>query len=277
MVSLTHYEADSSLKGLSMRHLTKLIFVAATIALSAVSPALADLRIGVAAEPYAPFTSKDASGKWVGWEIDMVDALCAEIKEKCTIVETAWDGIIPALTAKKIDVILASMSKTAKRKEVINFSDTYYMTAVMMAGPKDGDKDISPEHMKGKTIGTQVSSIQAAYLDKYYAKTSTIKTYQTLDDANADLAAGRIDGVLANGLALEAFVASEQGACCEVKDAVIYDKDVLGEGIGAGMRKEDTELAAKINAGLAALSKAGTFETISAKYKLTGKLITPKG
>ena len=259
-----------------MRQLTKLFFAVATLAFASVGPALADLRIGVAAEPYPPFTSKDASGKWVGWEVDMVDALCAEIKEKCTIVETAWDGIIPALTAKKIDVIIASMSKTAKRKEVINFSDSYYSTTAMMAGAKNGDKDISPAHMAGKTIGTQVSTVQAAYLDKYYAKTSTIKTYQTQDEANADLAAGRLDGVLANGLALEAFVSSEQGGCCEVKAAVPYDTEILGEGIGAGLRKEDTELAAKINAGLAALAKAGTLDSISAKYNLTGKLITPK-
>ena len=259
-----------------MRRLATLLFSTATLAFWSISPAFADLRIGVAAEPYAPFTSKDASGKWVGWEIDMMDALCAQIKEKCTIVETAWDGIIPALNAKKIDVILASMSKTPKRKEVIGFSDSYYNTAIMMAGPKGGDKDVSPAHYEGKTIGAQVSSIQAAYLDKYFAKTSMIKSYQTLDDANADLAAGRLDGVLANGLALDAFLASEQGACCEIKAAVPYDQEIFGEGVGAGLRKEDTALAAKINEGIAALAKAGTFEEISAKYKLTGKLITPK-
>lgn len=269
--------SDSRQKGNMMRYLTNLILIAVATAFTFVAPAMAELRIGVAAEPYPPFTSKDASGKWVGWEIDMVNALCAEIKEKCTIEETAWDGIIPALNAKKIDVILASMAITAKRREVINFSDAYYITTVMMAGPKSGDKDVSPAHLAGKSIGAQISSVQAAYLEKYYGKTSTIKTYATQDDADADLAAGRLDGVLANGLALDAFVASGQGACCEVKAAVPYDKEIIGEGVGAGLRKEDTELAAKINAGLAALAKAGTFDAISAKYNLTGKLITPKG
>ena len=65
-------------------------------------PAYADLKMGVAAEPYAPFTSKDASGVWVGWEVDFMNALCAEIGEKCTIEEVAWDGIIPALTVEEI-------------------------------------------------------------------------------------------------------------------------------------------------------------------------------
>ena len=186
------------------------IALLAAAALLAATPALADLRIGVAAEPYPPFTAKDAGGKWVGWEIDPVDALCAGMKEKCEIVEAAWDGIIPALTANKIDVIIASMSKSPKRREVIDFSDTYYTSAAVMTGAKNGDMDFSPEHLAGKTIGVQVASIHAAYPEKYYFKSATIKTYQTQDEVNQDLAAGRIDYVLANGTTLDAFLKSAQ-------------------------------------------------------------------
>src|SRR5438046_491651 len=76
----------------------------------------ADIKFGIAAEPYPPFTSKDASGKWIGWEIDLMDAVCKQLREKCEIVEVAWDGIIPALTSKQIDVIWSSMSITAERQ-----------------------------------------------------------------------------------------------------------------------------------------------------------------
>src|SRR4051812_49388875 len=103
---------------------------AALIATSA--PAMADLRFGVSAEPYPPFSSKDATGKWVGWEIDLMDAVCAEMKEKCSIVEVAWDGIIPALTSKQIDVIWSSMLITQKRKETIDFTQMYYDTPPAM-------------------------------------------------------------------------------------------------------------------------------------------------
>ena len=65
--------------------------------------AQADLKFGVAAEPYPPFTSQDASGKWVGWEADLMDAICKEMQEKCEFVGVSWDGIIPALLAKKFD------------------------------------------------------------------------------------------------------------------------------------------------------------------------------
>ena len=220
-----------------LSNITRILLVCAGTLTLLSSGATADIKIGVAAEPYPPFTSKDATGKWVGWEIDLVDSVCTEIHEKCDIVETAWDGIIPALNANKIDVIAASMAITSKRKEIIAFSSPYYQSAAVMIGAKNGDLDVTPTHLAGKTIGVQVSTIHAAYLEKYFAKTSEIKTYQTQDEANQDLSAGRIDYVLANGLALDSFLKSAVD-CCEVKAAVPYDADVFGQGVGFGLRKD---------------------------------------
>ena len=73
--------------------------------------------------------------------------MCAEINEKCELVEVAWDGIIPALTSKQIDVIWSSMSVTDERKKTIDFSDMYYDSAAVIIGPKSDDKDFSPEHL----------------------------------------------------------------------------------------------------------------------------------
>src|SRR6476619_7349801 len=157
-----------------------------------VGNACAELKFGIAAEPYPPFESKDATGKWIGWEIDLMDAVCKQLKEKCEIVEVAWDGIIPALTSKQIDVIWSSMSITDERKKTIDFTDMYYNTPTVIIGPKDGDKDISPDHLAGKTIGAQVSTTHQNYVQKYFGAKSTIKTYQTQDEANQDLAAGRL-------------------------------------------------------------------------------------
>ena len=256
----------------------RIMMAAATVALMAVAtPAMADLKMGVAAEPYAPFTSKDASGVWVGWEVDFMNALCAEIGEKCTIEEVAWDGIIPALQSKKFDAIMSSMSVKPERELVINFSSLYYNSAAVLIGPKSDDKDFSPEHLSGKTIGVQVSTTHASYIDKYYVpKGAIVKTYATQDEANNDLAAGRLDYVMADGVALGAFLQSEQGlACCEQKGAVPLDVEVLGKGVGLGIRKEDTELLAKVNAGIKAMADKGTFGPITTKWKLDGKIITP--
>ncbi|EHH09556.1 Lysine-arginine-ornithine-binding periplasmic protein, partial [Mesorhizobium amorphae CCNWGS0123] len=90
--------------------------------------ASADVRFGIMNEAYPPFFAKDASGKWQGWEIDLMDAVCAEMKEKCSIVELSWDGLIPALQTKKFDVIWSSMSNTEERQKIIDFTDKYYNT-----------------------------------------------------------------------------------------------------------------------------------------------------
>jgi polar amino acid transport system substrate-binding protein len=254
-----------------------LLAAAATVALFTTAPAHADLKMGVAAEPYAPFTSKDASGAWVGWEVDFMNALCAEIGEKCMIEEVAWDGIIPALQSKKFDAIMSSMSVKPERELVINFSSLYYNSAAVLIGPKNDDKDFSPEHLSGKTIGVQVSTTHSSYIDKYYVpKGAIVKTYATQDEANNDLAAGRLDYVMADGVALDAFLSSEQGiACCEQKGAVPIDVEVLGKGVGFGIRKEDAELLAKINTGIKAMSDKKLFDPITTKWKLDGKIITP--
>jgi polar amino acid transport system substrate-binding protein len=234
------------------------------------------IKFGVAAEPYPPFSSADASGKWVGWEMDLMDMVCAEAKIECELVPTAWDGIIPALTSKQIDVIWSSMSITAERKQTIDFTNMYYNSGAVMIGATNGDKDITPAHLAGKSIGVQVSTIHEKYIQKYFGATSTVKTYQTQDEANNDLAAGRIDYAMADSLALDAFLQSDAGkACCELKGLVPEDREILGDGVGGGVRKEDTALKDQLNAAISSLAKAGKLEELNGKYGLSGKIIVP--
>jgi polar amino acid transport system substrate-binding protein len=251
----------------------------ATVALLALgtTAARADLTFATDAAPYPPFTSQNAAGEWEGWEYDLLQAVCAEMKEKCTLIPIAWDGIIPALLEKKMDGIFGSMSITDERKKQINFSDMYYNSASVIIGPKGGDHNIAPEAFKGKTIGVQASSTHANYTEKYFVPAGAVsKAYKGQDEANADLAAGRVDYVQADGVTLGAFLASPEGACCEVYGAVPIDVVVLGPGVGVGLRKEDTALLEKINAAIKALAAKGTFDELTAKYKLTGLLTLPK-
>lgn len=250
------------------------------LAVLALGPqARADIRFGFAAEPFPPFLSKDAAGQWVGWEADVIAAICADLKEKCTSGEVAWDGLIPALQAGQFDVIWASMSITPKRQEVIAFTDPYYTTRVQVMGARTGDLDISPAHLAGKVIGVQMATIHQRYAEKYFEPAgASLKTYQRQDDANQDLAAGRIDYVQAAAPAISAFLETETGrACCELKGDVAWDADILGRGVGGGLRKDDAALKAKLDAAIADLARAGTFAQITAKYPgLPGMIITPK-
>ncbi|MGX1495802.1 polar amino acid transport system substrate-binding protein [Labrenzia sp. MBR-25] len=251
-----------------MKHILKTTLAAAALATMAFTGALAEeVKVGIAAEPYPPFTSPDSSGKWVGWEIEFMDAICAEAKLDCVVTPVAWDGIIPALTSGKIDMIIGSMSITEERLKTIDFSDKYYNTPTGIIGAKGDDFEATPEGLSGKIIGVQVSTIHADYAEKHFGDVAAeIKQYQTQDEANQDLAAGRVDAVQADAIALDAFLKSEGGDCCELKGNVEDDQAILGAGVGVGLRKDDTELKDKLNAAIKAIRDNGTYESFSKKY-----------
>jgi polar amino acid transport system substrate-binding protein len=239
--------------------------------------AKADLVFATDAAPYPPFTSQNAAGEWEGWEYEALMAVCAEMNEKCTLIPIAWDGIIPALLEKKMDGIFGSMSRTEERMKQIDFSDMYYNSASVIIGQKGGEKTVDPAKLAGKTIGAQTSTIHANYVEKYYVPAgATLKVYKGQDEANADLAAGRLDAVQADGIALDTYLKTDEGkACCEMYGTVADDPTVLGSGVGVGIRKEDTALKDKINAAIKSAAAKGVFEQLTAKYGLTGLILLP--
>ncbi|MCA0905686.1 transporter substrate-binding domain-containing protein [Ruegeria marisrubri] len=224
-----------------------------------------EVKIGIAAEPYPPFASLDSSGNWVGWEIDVINAVCAAAELDCVITPVAWDGIIPSLTGQQIDAIMASMSITEERLKTIDFSDPYYNTPAVIVADKSMDIEATPESLAGKVVGVQASTIHQAYAQEYF-KDSELKVYQTQDEANQDLFAGRIDATQADSIAMADFVNSDAGACCEIKGAVADDPAILGRGVGAGVRKGDDDLLAALNKGIAAILADGTHEKITSNY-----------
>ncbi|AMM83108.1 transporter substrate-binding domain-containing protein [Martelella lutilitoris] len=250
-----------------MKKLTSaLLGAAACLALSAGAASAETVKVGVAAEPYPPFTVPDAAGNWTGWEIDLMDALCKEAALDCVITPIAWDGIIPALTAGKIDAIMASMSITPEREEQIAFSDKYYSTPGAIVAEAGSGIEPTNESLSGKVLGVQVSTTNQDYAEKHFPD-AEIKTYQTQDEVNQDLYAGRIDAEIADLVTLQPFLESDNGkACCEMMGTVAQDVEIYGPGIGVGLRKDDTELREKFNAAIAAVRADGTYEEITKKY-----------
>lgn len=233
----------------------------------AATGASAEIKLGLDTAPYPPFADQDASGTRSGFEIELGEAICAAMGETCVWTPIAWDGIIPALTEGKIDAIFASMSITEERMQTIDFSDKYYNTPAALVAAKDMDVDGSPESMKGKIVGAQVSTIHANYAEKYYKGVADdIKvTYQAFDEHNNDLVAGRLDAVIGDSLAFSDFLNSDAGACCEIK-AYLKDEAIFGKGVGVGIRKGDDALREKFNAAIAKVRADGTYDAIAKKY-----------
>jgi polar amino acid transport system substrate-binding protein len=244
----------------------RIIAAAAILALGAgaAHAEMKKVRIGTEGA-YPPFNSVSTSGELVGFDIDIAKALCAKMKVECTFVAQDWDGIIPALLAKKFDAIVASMSITEERKQKVAFTVPYYSTPGNFIAPKDTKlTDLSPTGLKGKTIGTQSSTTASVYLEEKY-KNSDIKLYPTQDEANADLANGRLDTILADKFVLyEWLEKTDAGKCCKFIGADI--KDVNPEGTGIAVRKEDNELREALNKAIKEIVADGTYKTINAKY-----------
>ncbi len=239
----------------------------AAAALALGTAALAEpVKVGIAAEPYPPFASPDASGNWVGWEVDMIHAVCKAAEMDCVVTPVAWEGIIPSLTGGQIDAIMASMSITEERMKVIDFSDKYYNTPAVVVAAKGSGITPTPEGLAGKIIGAQVSTIHEAYAKAHFTD-AELKTYQTTDEGFQDLAAGRIDASQADSIAIDDFMATDAGkACCEIAGAVADDPAILGSGVGVGLRKGDEALKEKFNAGIKKILEDGTYDEVGKKY-----------
>jgi len=244
------------------------LFALAAVAAFGTAAMAEPVKVGIAAEPYPPFASPDASGNWVGWEVDIIKAVCAAGEMECEIVPVAWDGIIPSLTSGQIDAIMASMSITEERMQTIDFTDKYYNTPTVIVAAKGSGITPTAEGLAGKIIGVQVSTVHQDYAQTHFGESAgEIKLYQTQDEANQDLVAGRIDATQADSIALDAFLATEAGAaCCESVGAVADDPAILGAGVGVGLRKGEDDLKAKFNAAIAKIREDGTYDKITSEY-----------
>lgn len=125
------------------------------------------LRVGIDAESYPPFFSKDASGKWKGWEVDVLDAACGKLNVRCELTDIAWDGLIPALQNRKIDVIWSSMTITGERQKAIDFSRAYYESPTVFVGAKSDRRRVdcaAPATFKGRVIGVEAGTGSSAHV-----------------------------------------------------------------------------------------------------------------
>lgn len=224
------------------------------------------VRIGVEGA-YPPFSYVTPSGELAGFDIDIAKALGAAMGAEVTLVAQDWDGIIPALLAKKYDAIIASMSITEERKQKVAFTNKYYHTPARFIGKKGDIKEFSPEAIKGKRIGVQRATIHDRYLTDNYGNDVEIKRYGTQDEAYLDLTAGRVDMLLADSVALaDGFLKKPEGADYEFVGPEMTDPKWFGPGAGIAIRKEDTDLVEKFNMAIDKIRADGTYKAIQDKY-----------
>ncbi|MFQ5755113.1 MAG: lysine/arginine/ornithine ABC transporter substrate-binding protein [Acidiferrobacterales bacterium] len=267
------------------------LILAATLIVLFASEASADRwgKIRIATEgAYAPWNSMDASGKLIGFEIDLAYDLCKRMNAQCEIVAQAWDGIIPALQAGKYDAIMAGMSITEKRKKVITFSRNYAATPAKFVVRKDSPfasfktslnritfEDVSAgekaaiaeivKTFKGKAVGVQTATTHENFLRKYLGDDVTIRTYDTQENLDLDLQAGRIDTALAAMSYWVPLLKSGKG-----KDMKMVGPGMtggpFGAGVGVGIRQKDQVLADKFSKAINQAIQDGTLSKLAVQW-----------
>ena len=220
----------------------------------------APLNIKIATESsYKPFSYTDADGNLIGYEIELVDALCAQMKAECEVISQDWDGLIPGLNAQKFDAAIAGMSITPERKEVVDFSDPYFHSGIILIGKK-GD-DLTIDSLKGQPIASQRSTVASQYLQDEHSD-ADIKLYDTQDNAYLDLTSGRVRGMMSDKVTGIDWLKTEAGQNYEVKGNEISSND---DAMGIAFRKGDP-LVAKFNKALSELKANGTYDQITGSY-----------
>ncbi|MDF1792546.1 MAG: transporter substrate-binding domain-containing protein [Thalassobaculaceae bacterium] len=276
-----------------MKKLTTLLAVAALATGVATAASAADWGKGstvrIATEgAYAPWNYTDSSGNLVGFEVDLYQDLCRRMEVECTLQQQAWEGIIPALQAGKYDAIIAGMSITEKRMEVITFSRSYAATpavfvvksdgpfagfsagidSVSMADIDDAEKAAIAkvkEAFAGKTIGVQIATTHENFLNEFIAGDVTVKTYDTQENLDLDLQAGRVDAALAAMSYWKPLLENDGGKGLEMVGPG-FTGGPFGNGVGAGIRKEDQALADMFSTAIGEAIADGTLSKLAIEH-----------
>ena len=211
---------------------------------------------------YAPFNYINADGSLGGFDIEIANAICADMQVTCEIMAQDWDGIIPGLKAGKYDAIVAAMSVTPERAQQVAFTDPYFSNALVFLAKKDSSFDPAKvTDINAHSIAAQRSTISSQWLEKAYPK-ADMKLYDTLSNAFLDLGSGRVDAMISDKLPAIEWLSSPSGSNYVLKG----DEIDINDNFAIAVRPNDEALRAKINTSLSNIKANGTYDKINQKY-----------
>lgn len=218
------------------------------------------LRIGTEGA-YAPFNYTNADGTLGGFDVDIANALCADMKVTCEITAQDWDGIIPGLKAGKYDAIVAAMSVTPERSQQVAFTDPYFSNTLVFLAKAGSSFDPSNDSdINAHSIAAQRSTISSQWFEKAYPK-ADMKLYDTLSNAFLDLGSGRVDAMISDKLPALQWLNSPAGDGFTLKGTEID----INDNFAIAVRPGDA-LQTKINQSLANIKANGTYDKINQQY-----------
>ncbi len=214
---------------------------------------------------YSPYSFIGEDGKATGFDVESMRWIAEQMGFEVEIKPIAWDGIIPALLAKKIDLIYSGMTASPEREKVVAFSDVYWQVNQAVCVRRDEDLNVIDALVGKRKIGTQRGSSAAIWLEDNLVKKGmlsrdNLKLYDNFPLALKDLENGRIEAVMFDDIIVEKAI---QGKAMKIIGTLS-----TGEDYAVAMRKEDKALMNKINRGLEMLMKAPKWQALKDKYNM---------
>ena len=231
--------------------MNKLILTTAALALAAGMSFADTVRMGTEGA-YKPYNYINDDGELDGFEIHLGDELCKRAGLTCEWVKNDWDSIIPNLVSGNYDTIIAGMSITDERDEVIDFTDPYTQPdpSAYMALSADVNLD-------GAVIAAQTNTIQSGFVA---ASGGTLIEFATADETVAAVRSGEADAVLADLNYLLPIADAEAGL------VLLAQQEMIGGGVGMGIRESDGELRAKFNTAIQSMKADGSLNALIAEW-----------
>jgi polar amino acid transport system substrate-binding protein len=208
---------------------------------------------------YPPFEFIDDSGEVVGFDVDIVNAVCEAVNCVAEFQTTAWDGIFPALAAGEFDMVASGVSITPERDEIVDFSDPY-LTVSQSITVRVEDEDYTLDDFTGGelVLAAQTGTTNANLAEELVGR-DRLQLYDTFNAAVLALLNEDVDGVIIDGTAADAFVQQYAG------DLVVNIGGLSADPLGLVFQEGD-ELVDVFNAGLTAIREDGTYDEIVAKW-----------
>lgn len=206
---------------------------------------------------YPPFVSMSSSGQIVGFDADIVHALCQQMKADCTLSNQPWESLIPSLKLGKFDALFGGMAITSEREKQVSFTKPYYQLTGSVVASKTSHLILSAQGLQGKTIGVQGGTTYETYLQDVYGKSITINRYPSLEEALMDLSSGRVDAVLGDTPVVQQWLNGKDQY--EAVGKPINDEKYFGRGDAIAVRKNDPALLSALNKALTAIKANGTY------------------
>jgi arginine transport system substrate-binding protein len=246
-----------------MKILNKILTILAACCVSTTLAMAADKPLVLATEAtYPPFESMNSQGQMIGFDIDILKAVCEQMNRTCKFVNQPWDSLIPGLQLGKFDVIFGSMNITPERQQQVDFTIPYYAST----GSFIGAAKLKIQDLIGKTVGVQGGTTYDYYMQAVYGKKVTINRYGSIQDAFLDLQSGRLDAIFGDTPIMLTWLKNPANTGFAIIGEPVKDPKFFNSGYGFAVKKGNTELLNQLNTGIQTIKANGALAKIQNQY-----------